>query len=503
MDKHCTIVFPHQLFESHPAIAGARSIFLIEEQLFFKQYLFHQQKLVLHRASLKYYEQHLIAKGHEVVYIDASNELSDSRLLLKQLHSLGYTQLHCCALADDWLTKRIKKAAKKYQLRLNWYTSAGFLSSAPDANAFFDQKKRYFHADFYSWQRKFLNILVNEKGEPIGGKWSFDAENQQKLPKQQYVPALALAADNEFTIEAINYVEKNFKANYGQAKPFYYPVTHEAAKAWLDDFLSQRFLHFGRFEDAMVAGESYLFHSVLTPVLNIGLLTPQQVVTITLAYAKKNNTPINSVEGFIRQVIGWREFMALVYHREGSHQRTRNFWQFSRKIPSSFYNGTTGILPVDKCIQKLMATGYNHHIERLMVLGNFFLLCEFDPNQVYQWFMEMYIDSYDWVMVPNVYGMSQFADGGIITTKPYISGSNYLFKLGDWPKGPWQIIWDALFWRFMHQHRNFFTSNPRLGMLLGTWDKMADEKKQQHLSTANHFLQQLDASLTTNVTKHV
>jgi deoxyribodipyrimidine photolyase-related protein len=212
----------------------------------------------------------------------------------------------------------------------------------------------------------------------------------------------------------------------------------------------------------------------------------------TLAFAANNLIPLNALEGFIRQIIGWREFIRLVYEREGSRQRTTNFWQFTRKIPKSFWDGTTGIHPLDNVIKKTLTHAYTHHIERLMVVGNFMLLCEFDPNEVYLWFMEMYIDAYDWVMVPNVYGMTQFADGGLMTTKPYISGSNYLMKMGNWEKGEWQAIWDGLFWRFMHVHRAFFLSNPRLGMLVKTFDKMDPEKQKKHLSNAETYLNSLD-----------
>jgi deoxyribodipyrimidine photolyase-related protein len=180
-----------------------------------------------------------------------------------------------------------------------------------------------------------------------------------------------------------------------------------------------------------------------------------------------------------------------VYISKGSYERTKNFWGFKRKIPKSFYDGTTGIPPIDDTIKKVLKTGYCHHIERLMVLGNFMLLCEFDPDEVYQWFMELFIDAYDWVMVPNIYGMSQFADGGLMATKPYISGSNYLMKMSDYKKGEWQEVWDGLFWRFMHVHSDFFLSNPRLSMLVKMFDKMPEEKQKQHLVNANSFIDKL------------
>jgi deoxyribodipyrimidine photolyase-related protein len=258
-----------------------------------------------------------------------------------------------------------------------------------------------------------------------------------------------------------------------------------------ENIFATRFAEFGAYEDAIVTKEIFLHHGVLTPMLNVGLLTPQYLIDEALAYAKENDIPINSLEGFIRQILGWREFIRAVYELKGNEERTRNYWGFTRKIPASFWNGTTGIEPIDSTIKKILETGYCHHIERLMVLGNFMLLCEFDPNEVYRWFMEMFIDAYDWVMVPNVYGMSQFADGGLMSTKPYISGSNYLMKMSDYPKGDWQTVWDGLFWRFMHVHRDFFLQNPRLGMLVKTFDKMPNQKRQLHLDNADRYLDAL------------
>jgi deoxyribodipyrimidine photolyase-related protein len=216
------------------------------------------------------------------------------------------------------------------------------------------------------------------------------------------------------------------------------------------------------------------------------------VIKQTLEFAEKNDIPINSTEGFVRQIIGWREFIRGIYNVKGSEERTKNFWGFSRKIPASFYTGSTGIEPIDDAIKKVLNTGYAHHIERLMVLGNFMVLCEFDPDDVYQWFMELFIDSYDWVMVPNVYGMSLYADGGLMSTKPYISSSNYIMKMSNYKKGDWQATWDGLFWAFMDKHRNFFLKNPRLGMLIRTFDKMNQDKKESHFRNAEEFIKQLD-----------
>ena len=270
-----------------------------------------------------------------------------------------------------------------------------------------------------------------------------------------------------------------------------YPTAFDSTKDWLQQFFKHRFFEFGVYEDAILKENSILNHSVLTPMLNVGLIEPKEIIDECLNYAELHDVPINSTEGFVRQILGWREFIRGVYISKGNEERTKNFWKFKKKIPASFYNGSTGIDPLDDTIKKILKTGYCNHIERLMVLGNFMLLCEFDPDEVYRWFMELFIDAYDWVMVTNVYGMSQFSDGGLMASKPYISGSNYIMKMSNYKKGKWQTTWDGLFWRFMDLHRDFFLSNPRLGMLVRMYDKMPTEKKQKHHEEAGLFLDQL------------
>ncbi len=496
-----TLIFPHQLFQQHPALQKTVPVYLVEEWLFFKQYNFHQQKIVLHRASMKAYATFLRRKKYDVHYVDAQSKQADVRILIDQLAKQSVTTIHVAELVDDWLQKRLVEACAKNRLQQKVHRTPNFLNALDEVKDFFDKKKTYFQTDFYVAQRKQRNLLLEIDGKPKGGKWTFDAENRERFPKNKKAPSIAWPVENEHMREAKLYVQKNFATNYGNldglavAGGTFYPCTFAEAEAWLQDFLENRFAAFGVYEDALVAKEYFLHHSVLTPMLNIGLLQPQQVIDEALAHAAKHAIPLNSLEGFVRQIVGWREFIRIVYEREGKWQRTKNYWGFKRKIPKQFWTGETGIEPIDAVIKKVLQTGYNHHIERLMLLGNFMLLCEFDPDEVHRWFMEMYVDAYDWVMVPNVYGMTQFADGGLMTTKPYISGSNYVLKMGDFAKGEWTSIWDGLFWRFMHVHRSFFLKNPRLGMLVGTFDKMSEEKRKNHLATAEKFLNRLDADL--------
>lgn len=499
--KAVTLIFPHQLYKQHPAVEGGRQIFLIEEWLFFNQYNFIKQKLVLHRASMQHYKFVLEQQGHHITYIEATDERCDIRVLIKLFAASEVTELHYAEVSDDWLQKRIVKAARTHNLKAVQYPSPNFLNRLSDVEDYFNDAKKYFMTDFYKWQRKKRGILLTGNDQPVGGKWSFDYDNRKKMPKGEIVPAITFAPADTFVTEAKNYVENNYPNNYGTTGSFtkgadaFYPTTHDGAEQWLQTFLQERLHNFGVYEDAMVANEHFLYHSVLTPMLNIGLLTPQQIIDGAIAVAEKQNIPINSLEGFVRQVMGWREYIHLVYRREGSRQRTKNHWGFTRKIPQSFWTGTTGIVPLDKVISKVLQVGYCHHIERLMVLGNFMLLCEFDPDDVYRWFMEMFVDAYDWVMVPNTYGMTQFSDGGIMMTKPYISSSNYIMKMSDYKKGAWQDVWDGLFWRFMHVHRDVLSANQRLSMLLKTFDKMPADKRKLLIKTADTFLDKLGDGL--------
>lgn len=487
------LIFPHQLFAQNPLFDLSGTIYLVEEWLFFQQFNFHQQKLAFHRATMKYYYDYLVLKGYKVIYIPTTDEQSDVRQLLPFLHSEGATEVAVVDPVDDWLNRRLQKGCTKLQLSLTVLESPMFLNNRTQINDFFLPNKIYFRqADFYKKERIARKVLLKDSGSPVGGKWSFDLENRKKYPKDKPIAQVVFPTVGLYHQEALVYVNEHFSQNIGTlSDAIVYPIGFQEGEDWLNQFLTKRLAEFGDYEDAIVQKESLLNHSLLTPLLNVGMITPSQIMERTLGFAASGTIPLNSLEGFIRQIMGWREFIRGVYVAKGGEERTKNFWGFTRKIPPSFYNGTTGIVPVDETIKKVLKTGYCHHIERLMVLGNFFLLCEFDPNEVYRWFMELFIDAYDWVMVPNVYGMSQFADGGMMSSKPYISGSNYIMKMSDYPKGDWQEIWDALFWNFLNNNRFYFLANLRIGMLVQIYDKWEESKKEAVLKTAKEFLKKL------------
>lgn len=464
-----TLIFPDQLFLKHPCLASKRIIYLVEEFLFFKVQPFHKQRLVLLKAGMRRYAEMLRQKQIELIYI-SSRDLTYRGNLFDILGKKKIKNIHVSEFADEWLYQDLKIAAEKNGWNLYFYPSPGFICSNQDLTTFFAGKKHYSMAQFYAYQRKSRDILM--KGQsPIGGKYSFDTENRKKLPKGFSVPPTYLPPKNLQTESVIAEVESEFPNAIGDADPFLYPTTHEEAHQALQVFLKDKLAWFGDYQDAIQKEESSLFHSVLSPMLNIGLLTPQEVIQAVINHAQKYSISLNSLEGFLRQIMGWREFIRASYLLKGSFQRSSNFFHHTEKIPKNFWEGSVGILPIDTIIKRILRTGYCNHIERLMVLGNFLLLTETSPNEIYKWFMGCFVDAYDWVMVPNVYGMSQYADGGTIVTKPYVSSSNYIVKMSNYPKGEWTEIWDGLFWRFLQKHSSLFSSNNRTLALIKILNK--------------------------------
>jgi deoxyribodipyrimidine photolyase-related protein len=496
MPRPVLVLFPHQLFRSNADLAHGKNAVLVEDALYFRQYAFHKQKLVLHRASMRRHAVYLEAAGVPVTYID-SDSAQSMRTVVERIAQLQPGAVHYIDAVDDWLERRLKREAKRAGFELQRHETPMFLNSTRDLEDYFRDRPRMFMADFYAAQRKQRGILM-DGNKPLGGRWSFDDENRKRMPKTLAAPVLWRPASavsfidsvtDSFVTEAAEYVDRHFAANPGSVRDFAYPTTYEEADRWLDDFVQNRLAQFGDYEDAIVARESTLFHSVLSPLLNVGLLTPQQVLDAALG---ARGIPLNSLEGFVRQIIGWREFVRASYVLRGRKQRTQNFWHHERELPKAFWTASTGLDPADAVIARVLKTAYAHHIERLMVLGNLMQLCGFRPDDVYRWFMELFIDAYDWVMVPNVYGMALYADGGLITTKPYLSGSSYLRKMSDFPRGPWCDTWDALFWTFLSNHRAVFERNQRLGVLTRQLDRMPEEKLQTHRAETQKFLTSLD-----------
>ena len=416
------------------------------------------------------------------------NKTTYEKALLNYLSANKIKKVYHFEIEDKFFEERLKNLFLKNGLEVEIWNSPMFLTTREEFKAYLGNSKKPFMKVFYESQRKKLNILVDKKLEPEGGRWSFDTENRLALPAKILPPDVPRLKLGEITKQVCSLTEQKFGQHPGRVENFWLPVDRKGALTWLENFLEERFAYFGPYEDAIPEHSDFVFHSVLTPFLNTGLLTPDEVVKHTLEYAKKNKISIASTEGFIRQIIGWREFIRGIYQNFSEKQESTNFFQHKRKLTDHWYKGNTGIAPLDNTILKAIKLGYTHHIERLMVVGSLMLLLEVEPQQAHRWFMEMYIDSSDWVMGPNVYGMALFADGGIFATKPYFCGSNYYRKMGGYKATEkWCDGVDGLYWSFIEKHKTFFLKNPRLSMMVRTVEKMPKEKKMKIYKAADEL----------------
>lgn len=533
------LVLPHQLFEEHLDADPQTGFVLIEHDLLFRQYQFHAQKLVLHRASMDRFARRLRSRGHQVSVLRSQADRSSAAALSELIRDLAPAEVTLFDVVDDWLEQDLRAALEEggYWLRAqDVLETPNFLTSRTHVDDWFASHDARMH-EFYVWQRRRFGLLLDADGEPVGGKWSFDAENRKKLPRG-YTPATVrrfashpvLGQEAMFDLDALGsgdaagdssaadggdgaeagtgeagagedreagaadveraiaWVREEFPEAPGDPGLFAWATSAEEAREHLREFVRERLNDFGPYEDAISAEHPFIAHGLLTPALNIGLLNPREVVDAVLEAADED-TPLASVEGSIRQVIGWREYMRATYRTRGRQLRTANRLEHRNALGAGWWDASTGLAPVDLVISRVLATGYAHHIERLMVLGNAMSLLRIHPDAVYEWFMELFIDAYDWVMVPNVYAMSQFAAGEAITTKPYVSGSNYLRKMSDLPKGDWADQWDALYWTFIRDHREVFEANPRARMVVSLLEKMDQQKRRGHHDRAQRLLE--------------
>lgn len=475
----------------------------------------HQQKIVLFLAAMRSHADDLRSNGCDVHY-ESLGDQSGPELQTKYETKLsrfaegkGIERLVMFEVEDKFFEERIEAIAQEQGWELEFLASPMFVTPREEFEDYLGSSgKRPFMAKFYERQRKRLDILVDADGNPAGGQWSFDGDNRKKLPKKVEVPKTQWAKPTEHVEAVIKLVAERFGDHPGvlESRPaesllgesetdgaFWLPTTRRQALAWLRDFLDDRFRDFGPYEDALSERDDVLFHSALSPMMNLGLLTPNEIIERALEHANENDIPLNSLEGFVRQIIGWREFIRGIYQNYDAKQSKKNFWNHTRKLKPCWYDATTGLPPLDDAIDKARRLGWTHHIERLMVLANLMNLCEVLPADAHRWFMEMFVDSSDWVMGPNVYGMGLMSDGGLFATKPYICGSNYLVKMSDSYKksDDWCETMDGLYWRFVDKHRDFFAGNARLSMMLGTLNKMDDQRKHRIFTKAGQFIERV------------
>jgi deoxyribodipyrimidine photolyase-related protein len=451
----------------------------------------HKMKVASFFVAMRLHKEELEAQGFKVHYHKWQSDTGYFEVLETLIKKSKTQELISYEIEDKFFELAVDSFCKKHRLKWTQVETPMFLSSRPRLKNEIGSKKKPFMKTFYESQRKHFKILVDSKGKPTGGKFSFDADNRKKLPSALKVPGPRSFPREKNALRVIedvqSLVSQNFSEHPGEAGPLWMPLSRDEARLGLRDFLKNRLESFGAYEDAISTRSDFVFHSLLTPAINQGLLTPREVLDETLAWANKHKTPINSLEGFVRQILGWREFIRGIYQNFSEHQEERNFFNHKRSLSKHWWNGTTGIPPLDDAIKKAWRLGYCHHIERLMILSNMMLLCEIEPREAHRWFMEMFVDSSDWVMGPNVYGMGLFSDGGIFATKPYTCGSNYWLKMSDYSPGPWVEVVDGLYWSFIHKHKDYYSKNPRMKVMVSSLEKMDSARKSKIFRLADGF----------------
>jgi len=480
------LIMGSQLLSSHPALTFAPNaqIVMIEAEDLCRRSRYHKMKLVFVLTAMRSYCDWLQDNNRSVAYYKFRPDTCFKDVLRSYLRQSCTEEIIWMAGANRGVDKTIQAVCRAENVRTRILDNQQFLTPRIDFERWLTHQKTPRMESFYRWQRKRLDILI-DNNEPVGGKWNFDQENRKPLPRKGIqVPDLPHPQPSSHEQAVRDLVANNFGSNPGFAGPLWLPVDRKGALEWLYDFVNNRLPQFGPYEDAMQAEEPFLFHSVLSPLLNIGLVSAGEIVTSVLASYSSGNVPLASTEGFIRQVIGWREYMNGWYWQY-PNLKSMNYFGFDKELEpwwySDAYQDQTLPIPVRSVLRRVHRLGYAHHIERLMVLGNWFLLNQYDPRSVTRWFTAMFLDAYPWVMVPNVMGMSQYADGGKLASKPYICGGNYLQKMGRWWKNSAEAresVFTDRYWSFIQSQTEKLRDNPRLALVL----RQASNRKDKHLT---------------------
>jgi deoxyribodipyrimidine photolyase-related protein len=477
------LILGDQLFENSNLLSSINKeqdvVLMVESKELCARKMYHKQKLSYVLTCMRHYHDALVKQGFDVHYTKLSADTSIQSELKKisathrQIHLYEPTEKLFCASLNSFIHTHFDS--------VTWHENPQFLLTKREFAEYISgvKTKQKRMAQFYTWHRKKTHILMEKDGKPVGYEYSFDDLNRKKLPKTIQVPHQQISFDSDHFSDVCSDIEKYFPSNSGiLPATSWLPVTHNQSIDHLHTFFETRLSFFGDYEDAMTTRTPFVFHSVISPMLNNGLLTPQTVIDELLTYLQNHpelvKNHLNSVEGFIRQIIGWREWIKGMYDTQYQEDTSQyNFFHHTKPLPAYFWDEKlldTGEIaqniPLKNTLKTVFQYAYCHHIERLMVLGNWMVLQEYDPHECFEWFSCMFVDAYEWVMVPNVYGMGLFADGGIFASKPYIAGGNYIKKMSDYPKGDWEKVWTDAFWRFLLNHEDFFATQPRLAMLI-------------------------------------
>jgi len=461
----------------------------------------HPKKIALIFAAMRKFSDELRQDGWDVHYTrldDADNAGSIVGELLRRAEETGAAGVICTEPCEWRLIEKLKYAPVKTHI----LTDDRFIASHAEFEAWAEGRKALRMEYFYRDMRRKTGLLM-ESDKPAGDKWNYDHDNRKAAPGDVSVEGPLWFEPDEVVEDVLTLVEARFGGNFGDLRPFGYATTREQALEALDYFVEHALARFGDYQDAMLEGHPFLYHAVLSPYLNIGLLGPLEVCQAVEKAWQNGDVPINAAEGFIRQIIGWREYVRGIYFLEGPEYPKRNVLKHERALPAFYWGAETKMNCVSHAVAQTKEQAYAHHIQRLMVTGNFALLAGIDPTHVHEWYLAVYVDAFEWVESPNTVGMSQFADGGVIASKPYVSSGAYINRMSDYCKGCAYKVsvktgedacpFNLLYWHFLDRHRARFSNNARMGNMYRTWDRMDEDRREIVLNDAEAWLEKLDA----------
>ena len=460
----------------------------------------HKKKLILVFSAMRHFAKELRNKGFSVTYSEISrSQVNFTKELSYQCKKIKPKRIVITHPGEYRVLKEIKKWEKILNIPVTILEDNRFFCTIPEFKNWTEGKKELRMESFYQMMRKKYHILIDTDGKPEGGKWNYDVKNRKSLPRNHpNIPKPLQHEPDEITKQVISEVKKRFSNYFGDLQPFWFAVTHDEARKSLNDFIENRLEMFGPYEDAMTQEESFLYHSVLSMYLNIGLLEPKQVIYKVL---EKNRIKVESVEGFVRQILGWREYVRGVYWHNMPKYSKMNYFDAKNKLPKFYWTGDTEMNCMKKSIEQTVKEAYAHHIQRLMITGNFALITGIKPQDVCEWYLSVYADAYEWVELPNTHGMTLYADGGILGSKPYAASGNYINKMSDYcnnckynvkeKEGEDACPFNYLYWNFFLKNQEKLEQNPRLWTVFSNIKKMSKEKKKQIQNDSKNFLIQI------------
>ena len=506
--KRIILILGDQLDLQNAALASfdreTDEILMIESENESSYVWSHKAKIALFLSAMRHFAEGLVAQGFPLTYVKESS-LSIESVVMQKVAEKCATHLLCVEPGEWRLKAAIEKLAQALDIQLVMHDDAHFYCSNAEFKEWVADKKELRLEYFYRYMRKKHQILMDDTSQPVGGQWNYDDQNRRPYSKKGpgFIDEPKMFAPDDITREVFAFVERQYPNHPGTLKHFAWPVTREQALTALDYFVTYRLPNFGLHQDAMWKETPFGWHSMLSSCLNLKLLNPREVVERALDSYRKNALDLAAVEGFVRQIVGWREFVRGIYYLDMPQMAEANFYQHQRKLPGWYWSGNTHMNCMKDAIGQTLKYGYAHHIQRLMVTGNFALLAEISPQQVSDWYLAIYVDAIEWVELPNVAGMALFANGGRFTSKPYIASGAYIKRMSNYcdgcrykPEiqfGENACPMTTLYWNFLMKHQNAFEKNSRTRLMTANLSRLSDDKKALIKAHASSVLSGLDS----------